>query len=52
MSKTKKAVIVTAIICIVLAVSVYVVYSNRVIGGYYGSEYEYIRIGAFYKKVG
>ena len=46
MSKTKKAVISTVIICILLATSVYVIYSNRVIGSYYGSEYEYIRIGS------
>ena len=45
MNKIKRVVIVTVIISIVLVIVVYVAHSNRVIGNYYGSEYEYIRIG-------
>ena len=45
MNKTKRVAIVAVIIGIVLVIAVYVAYSNRVIGNYYGSEYEYIRIG-------
>ena len=46
MNKIKKTIIITVIVCAVLAVAAYVIYSNREIGSYYGSEYEYIRIGA------
>ena len=45
MNKIKIVIIVIIIICIALAAGTYVVYSNRVIGNYYGSEYEFIRIG-------
>ena len=46
MNKTKKTIIAAVIICIVLATAAYIFYCNRVIGSYYGSEYEYIRIGS------
>ena len=42
--KRSKKVIIAMIICGVIATAGYIVYSNRVIGSYYGSEYEYIRI--------
>lgn len=45
MNKTKIVIIAALIICIISAAAVYAVYANRVIGSYYGSEYEYIRIG-------
>lgn len=45
MIKSKKAIIISIIICILLMTVAYIAYSNRIIGNYYGSEYEYIRIG-------
>lgn len=45
MIKHKKAIIISIIICVVLMAVAFIAYSNRVIGSYYGSEYEYIRIG-------
>ena len=46
MNKRRIMIIAVAVICIVLAAAAYIVYSNRVIGSYYSSEYEYIRIGS------
>jgi len=45
MSKIKKALIAVIIAIIVLAAAGYIILANRTIGSYYGSEYEYIRIG-------
>ncbi len=43
MNGTRKA-IIAIIISLILALGGHIVYSNRVIGSYYGTEYEYIRI--------
>lgn len=45
MKKVGIAIAAVIVGCIVLAVAAYIIYANRVIGSYYGSEYEFIRIG-------
>ena len=45
MKKVGIAIAAVVVGCIVLAVAAYIIYANRVIGSYYGSEYEFIRIG-------
>ena len=45
MSKIKKTIIIVIVVSIMCLIGLYIVHSNKVIGEYYGSEYDYIRIG-------
>ena len=45
MSKNKKIIIIMIIVSIMCSMGIYIVHSNKVIGEYYGTEYDYIKIG-------